>query len=95
MSKVVNLTPEVLRRIIKEEKAKVKKTKAKLSGKAVTTKDVANQTKEVEASEMAKTLAAEVDHYKKLQAEAAILMKRLSAINEARQELRAQILEQL
>jgi hypothetical protein len=44
---------------------------------------------------MAKTLAAEVDHYKKLQAEAAILMKRLSAINEARQELRAQILEQL
>jgi hypothetical protein len=95
MSKVVNLTPEVLRRIIKEEKAKVKKTKAKLSGKAVTTKDAAKQTKEVEASEMAKTLAAEVDHYKKLQAEAAILMKRLSAINEARQELRAQILEQL
>jgi hypothetical protein len=44
---------------------------------------------------MAHTIAAEVNHYKALQAEAARLAKKLSEINEARQEIRAQILEKL
>jgi len=44
---------------------------------------------------MAHTIASEVNHYKALQKEAARLAQQLSEINEARQEIRAQILEKL
>lgn len=96
MSKVVNLTPDVLRRIIAEEKQKILKSRRSApSGKVQDVKTAANQTKEVEAKDMAHTLAKEVQHYKELQKEAARLAKKLSEINEARQEIRAHILEQL
>jgi len=98
MSKVVNLTPEILRLIIKEEKQKIAKKRASKkmpSGKPGTTRDAAKQTKEVEPTELAHTLAKEVAHYKDLQNEAARIARRLSEINEARQEIRAHILEQL
>jgi lipoate-protein ligase A len=96
MSKVVNLTPEILRLIIKEEKMKIAKKRSKMpSGKVTSTRDAAKQTKEVEPTDLAHTLAKEVSHYKDLQAEAADLAHRLSEINEARQEIRARIIEQL
>ena len=97
MSRIVNLTPEVLQRIIKEEKQKILKSRAKKkpTGKPETVEKVAKQTREVEAKDMAHTLAKEVQHYKNLQKEAAELAQRLSEINEARQEIRAHILEQL
>jgi len=99
MSRVVNLTPAVLRRIIAEEKQKIMEAKSKkspkISGKPKDLAKVAKETQEVEAKDMAHTLANEVEHYKKLQNEAARLAKRLSEINEARQEIRAHILEQL
>lgn len=96
MSRVVNLTPDVLRRIIAEEKKKILKSrKAAPSGKIEDVKKVAKQTREVEAKDMAHTLAKEVQHYKELQKEAAELAQRLSEVNEARQEIRAHILEQL
>jgi lipoate-protein ligase A len=96
MSRIVNLTPEVLRRIISEEKKKILKSrKASPSGKVEDVKKVAKQTREVEAKDMAHTLAKEVQHYKDLQKEAAELAQRLSEINEARQEIRSHILEQL
>lgn len=96
MSRVVNLTPDVLRRIIAEEKKKILKSrKSAPSGKAEDVKKVAKQTREVEAKDMAHTLAKEVQHYKELQKEAAELVQRLSEVNEARQEIRAHILEQL
>jgi vacuolar-type H+-ATPase subunit I/STV1 len=96
MSKIVNLTPQILRRIISEEKKKILKSrKAAPSGKVEDLKKVAKQTREVEAKDMAHTLAKEVQHYKDLQKEHAELARRLSEINEARQELRAHILEQL
>jgi hypothetical protein len=97
MSKIVNLTPEILRLIIKEEKMKItKKRSSKMpSGKPSSTRDAAKQTRQVEPTELAHTLAKEVSHYKDLQAEAADLARRLSEVNEARQQIRAQILEQL
>lgn len=97
MSRVVNLTPEILRAIINEEKqAATKKSKrAKISGKPQDVSKAAKQTREVQASEMAHTLAKEVQHYKELQNEAARLAQRLSEINEARQQIRSHILEQL
>jgi len=96
MSRVVNLTPDILRRIINEEKKKVLKSRAKKpTGKQQDVEKVAKQTREVEAKDMAHTLAKEVQHYKELQKEAAAAAARLSEINEAIQEARSNILEQL
>jgi hypothetical protein len=96
MARVVNLTPEILRRIIKEEKQKVaRKSSKRPSGNPQDLEKAAKQTKEVEAKDMAHTLVKDVNHYKELQSEAARLARRLSEINEARQQIRAQILEQL
>ena len=73
-----------------------KKRSSKMpSGKPSSTRDAAKQTRQVEPTELAHTLAKEVSHYKDLQAEAADLARRLSEVNEARQQIRAQILEQL
>ena len=44
---------------------------------------------------MAHTLVKDVNHYKELQKEATRLAARLSEVNEARQEIRQHILEQL
>jgi hypothetical protein len=103
---IINLTPALLRRIINEERQIIQekraraKKKAKSGGKRPSgnpedLKKVAKQTKQVDAKDMAHTIAAEVNHYKALQAEAARLAQQLSEINEARQEIRAQILEKL
>jgi len=95
MSRIVNLTPEILRRIINEEKQKIRSRRAAPSGKIEDVRKVAKQTPEVEAKDMAHTLAKEVQHYKDLQREVVELTRRLSELNEARQEIRAHILEQL
>lgn len=98
MSKVINLTPQILRQIIAEEKKKIaKKGKARKSDPKPQQdlEKTARQTKEVEAKDMAHTLVKDVNHYKDLQKEAARLARRLSEINEARQEVREQILDQL
>lgn len=98
MSNIVNLTPAILRRMISEEKKKLSKRARVLkkpSGTPQEVEKVAKQTREVEAKDMAHTLAKEVSHYKDLQNEAARLAVELSEINEARQQIRARILEQL
>jgi hypothetical protein len=104
MSKIVNLTPAVLRRIIMEEKAQVmKERRASRKSKPKSTthdmpadmKDAVKKTREVGPSELAGTLAKKVKHYENLQREAADLVRRLSEINEARQELRSDILEEI
>jgi len=95
MSRVINLTPQILRQIIAEEKKKIAKKKAAKHAPKQDLEKVAKQTKEVEAKDMAHTLVKDVNHYKELQREAAKLARRLSDINEARQEIREQILDQL
>jgi CRISPR/Cas system-associated protein Csm6 len=94
MSKIVNLTPQILRAIIAEEKKKIaKKVRTKKAPDDL--EKVAHQTREVEAKDMAHTLVKDVNHYKELQKEATRLAARLSEVNEARQEIRQHILEQL
>jgi len=105
MSKVVNLTPALLRRIILEEKKKLadrKKSrkpapnrKGMPSGKPDDLAKVAKGTKEVQASELANTIASKVDHMKNLQKESAELAHQLSEINEAVQKLRREIIENI
>ncbi len=107
MSKVVNLTPALLRRIISEERqalineAKKSKKNKKASrkgmpsGKPGDISKVAKGTKEVDASEMANTIASKVDHMKNLQKEGAELAQRLSEINETVQMIRREIIENI
>jgi hypothetical protein len=104
MSKVVNLTPALLRRIILEERKKLSKPKSKKgtsnrksmpSGKPTDTAKVAKGAKEVQASELANTIAAKVEHMKHLQKEGAEMAQQLSEINEAIQTLRRQIIENI
>jgi hypothetical protein len=102
MSKVVNLTPALLRRIIIEERKKLSKPKQPThrrkgmpSGKSDDLAKVAKGTKEVGPSELANTIAAKVDHMKSLQKESAELAHQLSEINEAVQILRREIIENI
>jgi len=101
MSKVVNLTPALLRRIILEEKKKLSKSKKPAgrkgmpSGKPEDVTKVAKGTKEVDASELANTIASKVDHMKHLQKESAELAQKLSEINEAVQAIRREIIENI
>lgn len=102
MSKVVNLTPALLRSIILEEKKKLSKSKKLAarkkgmpSGKSDEVSKVAKGTKEVQASELANTIASKVDHMKNLQKESAELAQQLSEINEAVQKLRREIIENI
>jgi hypothetical protein len=103
---IINLTPALLRRIINEERQIIQEKRARAKRKAQANgkrpsgmpddlKKTAKQTKEVEAKDMAHTIASEVNHYKALKEEAARLARQLSEINEASQEIRAQILEKL
>jgi len=98
MSKIINLTPGILRRIISEEKAKIL-AEAKKNKKAKTADapdDLSNvNAREVGPSEMADTIADKVDHYKHLKNEAIKIARQLSKINEARQALRKEILEEI
>lgn len=102
MSKVINLTPALLRRIILEEKKKLSKPKKPAprrkgmpSGKSGEISKVAKATKEVGPSELANTIASKVDHMKNLQKESADLAQQLSEINEAVQLLRREIIENI
>jgi hypothetical protein len=102
MSKVVNLTPALLRRIIIEERKKLSKPKKSAprrkgmpTGKSDDLAKVAKGTKEVGPSELANTIAAKVDHMKNLQKESAELAHQLSEINEAVQILRREIIENI
>jgi hypothetical protein len=102
MSKIVNLTPALLRRIILEERKKLSKPKKLAprrkgmpSGKPDDLSKVAKSTKEVGPSELANTIAAKVDHMKNLQKEGASLAQQLSEVNEAVQLLRREIIENI
>lgn len=103
---VINLTPALLRRIINEEKQILDEKRARAKKKAraackspsgipADISKTAKQTREVPAKDLASTVPEAVAHYKKLKETAARLAQQLSEINEASQELRAQILEQL
>lgn len=78
-----------------KEKKKGKKAKSTSTDMPKDMKDAVKKTREVQPSELAGTLAKKVKHYENLQREAVELARRLSEVNEARQELRADILEEI
>jgi hypothetical protein len=84
----MKLTSELLRKIVAEETAKMRRTRqaeAKGLGKM---KDVEGvKADEVDADEYAGTLERKVDHAKALKTEEARLMRRLANIREQRRRL--------
>ncbi len=82
MSKVFKLTPSVLKRMISEEK---KKLLVQGDSKA----------KEVDAKDMAKTLANQVDFVKKLKLKEAALKKKTVEVYLKRQAILSKIKENL
>ena len=82
MSKVFKLTPEVLERMINEEKRKLL---VQGDGEA----------KEVDAKDMAKTLANQVDYVKKLKIKEAALKRQTAQVYLKRQALLSKIKENL
>ena len=82
MSKVFKLTPSVLKRMISEEKKKLL-----VQGDA--------KAKEVDAKDMAKTLANQVDFVKKLKLKEAALKKKTVEVYLKRQAILSKIKENL
>jgi hypothetical protein len=74
MSSVVKLTPELLRKIVLEEKEKYEKD----------VKAAAKNTREVEADEYADTLEKKIDHLAALKIKESNLRRELAAVVEQR-----------
>lgn len=81
--KVRKLTPELLRKIVNEEVAKF--------GDMEDVEDRAKETKEVDADEYAGALEKHIDYAKALKVEETRLIKRLSAVREARNRVAKKI----
>lgn len=73
----MKLTPQILKKIIREEAAKF--------GKEQSTEEAAKDTKELDADEQADSLEKHIDFVKALKIEESRLQKRLLRIREARQ----------
>lgn len=81
--KVTRLTPELLRRVVKEEVSKF--------GKLRSTEDAAKDAEEVEAGDLADTLEKHIDMMKALKIEENRLKARLAKVQEQKAKL-AQLL---
>jgi len=73
----MKLTTGLIKRLIREERAK-------LSGKPESTEKKAKQTKEVDADKLADTLENPIDHMKALKIKEAIYTKALRKLDEAK-----------
>ena len=85
MSKRMKVTPELIKRLVAEEKAKLAKAESlQETLETGVTEPEKVKAEEVEADEMADTLAKDVDFVKALKIEEARLVKRLNTLREAK-----------
>ena len=86
------LTPSVIRRIIKEEKARLNETlELGLSHPS----EVSKRTKEVDAHKLAGALEACINHYKACNLKEAKLRRELKKIQETKRRLKKKMLKTL
>jgi len=84
----MKLTTTVLKKIISEEVAKFQKAKSMSGfGDMVSTEDVADDAKEVDAEDLAGSLEHHIDHYKALGLEETRLLNRLAKIHETKRRI--------
>jgi hypothetical protein len=85
MSKRMKVTPELIKRLVAEEKAKLANAESlQETLETGVTEPEKVKAEEVEADEMADTLAKDVDFVKALKIEEARLVKRLNTLREAK-----------
>ena len=83
-SKVITLTPKILKQMINEEMGKMKSVEK-----------VAKEVPEVDAADYAETIAKDIDYIKALKIQEERLINKLNKVNEAKSKLRIRILKKL
>lgn len=92
MSKNKRLTPSVIRRIIREERAKLNET---LEMNLKHPSDAPSKTREVDATKYADTLAKCMDYYQMCKLKEAKLVEELKRVQEAKRELKKRLLNNI
>ena len=90
MARVKKLTPRMLKRMVLQEKRRLRETLEQ--GEEDATKVDAE---EADADEQADTLEKDIDYIKVLKIEARKLQKKLRRVNEAKKKLRRRVLRKL
>jgi len=93
MAKRVKLTPNLLRKIVLEERDRILKESDPIEAGI---DDVAKvNAEEKDADEQQDTLAKDIDHMKALKIEEARLVRRIALIRETKKRLKARVVKQL
>jgi hypothetical protein len=92
MSKKKKLTPAVIRRLVREERAKINET---LEMKLKHPSDAAKKTREVDATKYADTLAKCMDYYQMAKLKEAKLVEELKRLQEVKRELKKRLLKNI
>lgn len=97
MSRLVNLTPALLRKIVLEEKAKMIRETAKSSDPIMSGKDdpADIEAAEVDADGFANTLAQQIDYMKALKIKEKKLTESLRKIQEEKRRVRNRVVKRL
>lgn len=92
MSIKKKLTPAVIRRLVREERAKLNET---LELKLKHPSEAAKKTREVDATKYADTLAKCMDYYQMCKLKEARLVEELKKVQEAKRELKKRLLKNI
>ena len=92
MSRKKKLTPAVIRRLVREERAKLNET---LELKLKHPSEAAKKTREVDATKYADTLSKCMDYYQMCKLKEARLVEELKKVQEAKRELKKRLLKNI
>jgi len=92
MSRNKKLTPSVIRRIIREERAKLNET---LEMNLKHPSEAPRKTREVDATKYADTLAKCMDYYQMCKLKESRLVEELKRVQEAKRELKKRLLNNI
>ena len=92
MSRQKRLTPAVIRRLIKEEKARLNET---LELNLKHPSDAAKKTREVDATKYADTLSQCMDYYQMCKLKESKLIEELKTLQEVKRELKKRLLHNI
>ena len=92
MARKKRLTQSVIRRLVREERAKLNET---LEMKLKHPSDAAKKTREVDATKLADTLAKCMDYYQMCKLKEAKLVQELKRVQEVKRELKKRLLKNI
>tara|TARA_Y100000310_G_scaffold321260_1_gene378647 strand:+ start:92 stop:370 length:279 start_codon:yes stop_codon:yes gene_type:complete len=92
MPKVKKLTPTLLKKMVLREKRRIQEV---LETGEESTEKAAKKTEEVDADELADSLANDIDYLKALKISEARLRRKLRKVNETRKKLRRKVVRSL